>query len=428
MRILSLAQSEFVKSVSVLMSGTLVAQALSYLLYPLITRLYTPVEMGELGVFMRIISFISIVATLRYELTIPITKHEKHAFLLYRLSIRLGFWISIATFFSGLFYCFFTGFTGYKFLFITLVAVASFLLVCVSCGTMWAVRLKLYKQISYQRISSALSINGFRLIFGFLKFGTLGLLFATCMGYLISIFYFLRTYFRKKHEIKVHNPKKQTYLLAKEHKDFPTINLPHSAIEVGLELVLAFVILQQFGKESFGLYSFAYLMLRLPLTVIGQSVGQVFFNKCSNKVNEKQKIVPFIKKTIFSLLVIGIVPFAVLYFSGPALFGFVFGVKWIGAGEMSSILALALLMNFVLSPISTIALILKRQKTMFFIGVLVVSMQLMIFGLLPQVLTQDFKTILWIDSIAMFLIYIVASVLYFRFAIRYEQENCGRIE
>ena len=77
-------KNTFIKSVSVLMTGTVLAQALTYLITPVLTRIYSTEEMGELGVYLRIVGFVAALATLRYELTLPIPKRDKHAFLLYR--------------------------------------------------------------------------------------------------------------------------------------------------------------------------------------------------------------------------------------------------------------------------------------------------------------------------------------------------------
>ena len=85
-RIRQLLGSDFSKSLSVLLSGTIIAQAVGYLIAPILTRLYTTAEMGELGFYMRLTGFISAIATLRYEAALPLPKLDGHSFLLYRLS------------------------------------------------------------------------------------------------------------------------------------------------------------------------------------------------------------------------------------------------------------------------------------------------------------------------------------------------------
>ncbi len=83
------------KSFGVLLSGTLFAQGIGYAIAPILTRLYSPAEFGELALFMRITGFISAVATLRYELAIPLPKEDKDAYLLYRVAYRIGFFVVV---------------------------------------------------------------------------------------------------------------------------------------------------------------------------------------------------------------------------------------------------------------------------------------------------------------------------------------------
>lgn len=55
---------------SVLLSGTIIAQVIGYALAPVLTRLYSTAEMGELALYMRVTGFAAI-ATLRYEAALP---------------------------------------------------------------------------------------------------------------------------------------------------------------------------------------------------------------------------------------------------------------------------------------------------------------------------------------------------------------------
>ncbi|MBK6912263.1 MAG: hypothetical protein IPH11_00740 [Ignavibacteriales bacterium] len=52
---------------------------------------------------------------------------------------------------------------------------------------------------------------------------------------------------------------------------------------------------------------------------------------------------------------------------GPQIFAFVFGERWREAGVYSQYLTPWLLMNFVLSPISSVPMILGQTKKIFFI-------------------------------------------------------------
>ena len=83
-RLPSFFRSDLFKSFTVLFSGTLIAQIIGYAVAPILTRLYSTAEMGEMLYYMRIIAFISSIATLRYEAALPLPKRDEHSYLMYR--------------------------------------------------------------------------------------------------------------------------------------------------------------------------------------------------------------------------------------------------------------------------------------------------------------------------------------------------------
>ena len=69
---MDLFKGDFLKSLVVLLSGTVIAQVLNIAFMPIISRVYTPDEVGFLNFYLQIVTFITVVATLRMELAIPL--------------------------------------------------------------------------------------------------------------------------------------------------------------------------------------------------------------------------------------------------------------------------------------------------------------------------------------------------------------------
>ena len=140
--------SEFVRSVTTLMTGTVLAQLISYLVYPLITRIYSTEEMGELGLYMRWVPFIAAIATARYELAIPLPKEDAKAIQLYRLALKIATAVIGASF---LFFCLYyslRAWTDSNIYFGILVVLSAYITVWIQNGTSWAVGKKEFKSIS----------------------------------------------------------------------------------------------------------------------------------------------------------------------------------------------------------------------------------------------------------------------------------------
>jgi len=75
----ALEQRPFLRSVTVMLSGTTAGQLVSILLAPVLTRLFSPAQFGVLSVYLAILAILVVVGSLRYEMAIPIAKTDGEA-------------------------------------------------------------------------------------------------------------------------------------------------------------------------------------------------------------------------------------------------------------------------------------------------------------------------------------------------------------
>ena len=176
-------KSEVVKDIMVLTSGTALSQMVAYILTPVITRLYTPDESAELGLFIRIIGVGAAIATARYELALPVLKLDHHSFRVYRFALRVTLITS----------CFAMLIMIYPMLFSESLTSALFylsipfglaLLAFQNLGTNWAVRMKRFRLISYSKLASSAAGNMLKVVFGFFQTGYIGLILGTVIGFI----------------------------------------------------------------------------------------------------------------------------------------------------------------------------------------------------------------------------------------------------
>jgi teichuronic acid exporter len=412
-------KNEFIKSVVVLMTGTVIAQVFSVLISPILTRIYTPEEMGDLNIYLRAVGFLSAVATARYELSLPLPKKEEHAYLLYRLSIRISIYVLLGSCFLFFVYFLFTKFDIKTVNLAVFTLISSVFLVLINLGTNWAIRKKQFKKISTSRMLNSISSNLLRWLFGVIGMGSFGLLIASLVGYVLSSLTFFKEWFKIDKANRSFRSDGKTKVLMNTYREFPAINLPHVMVDLGKDLLLAFFMVFFFSKDVFGWYSHSYAILQMPISIIGISIGQVFFNRAAEIVNNGGSTLGLLKKTIGVLFAISIIPFTVLFFFGTPMFSFVFGKEWAQAGHFSEIMSIWFFMNFLNSVISTLPTILHRQKQFFYLGILSAAIQLFCFGALPILIghtDQDFIQILWIVSIAQSVFFCFVLLVMFRFA------------
>ncbi len=384
--------NRFVKSVAVLVSGTAMAQAIGYLVAPALTRLYTPEEMGELGIYMRAVGFIAAVATLRFELALPLPKRDDHSFVIYRMALRIALLMLLVLGVAGVAGVLWAPQQRVRGFFIGITLVSAFFLVFTNLGINWAIRTGAYRKISSSKIINALASNSFRLLFGFAGWGAKGLLGATLIGYGLASLPFVKQARKLYVQFGALRQPKRERILYKKHKEFPLINLPHTAVDLGRELFIGLLIAQLFNDAVFGSYNHAFTMLRLPVALVGASVGQVLFNRCAELLNSAQPVAPLVRRTMLSLFAMSIPVFSAVYLFGEPVFTFVFGDQWSDSGVYAEIMSLWLLLAFVSSSLSTLPLVLNYQRRFFLMSLIGTSIQLIGFGVLPLYGGEDYDS------------------------------------
>lgn len=75
-RIKALLKGRFARSVTVLAGGAVLGQAITVLVSPILTRLYSPEDFGVFGVYASILGIVTVIASLRYEYALPLPEDD----------------------------------------------------------------------------------------------------------------------------------------------------------------------------------------------------------------------------------------------------------------------------------------------------------------------------------------------------------------
>ena len=359
-------QKQFSKNVSILASGTIIVQIISFLLSPVLSRLYSPEDYGLFAVFTSIISILTVICCLRYELAIVIPKSDAEAISILRLCIYL---ISILSLFVLVTVLIFKGYIAElldiakieNWLF--LIAPVLFLTGSVQTLTYWFNRKKEYRIISGSRVYQSSVNSSFSLILGLLKYNSFGLIISSAISQLLPA-----VFLYKKSGVKIFKADNKDSLIPElrstsvKYKEFPLFNLPGAFFDTLSVNSLIFILTYLFSESVTGSYSFALRILSIPGIVIGASIGQVFYQKISEAFYNKQKITELIFKSWKVLFLLSIIPVLTLFIFGEDLFRFVFGEKWAEAGLIAKYLSILTMFTFISSPTSSAMIILKKQK------------------------------------------------------------------
>ena len=148
---MDLFKGDFLKSLVVLLSGTVIAQVLNIAFMPIISRVYTPDEVGVLNFYLQIVTFITVVATLRMELAIPLEKEDSDRYIILRFASRFAVLFSAISLFFVPFLSWKEDFSFALFWVALFIPLGALLHALFNIGMYWSLAQDAFKTISAAR-------------------------------------------------------------------------------------------------------------------------------------------------------------------------------------------------------------------------------------------------------------------------------------
>lgn len=344
---------DFLKNVSMLASGTALSQVITILIAPLLTRLFMPEDYGFFAIFISIVAILSVLATCRYEMAIILPKQSKEGEEIYLLSVLISFSMSIFIFFIVYFFSeninLIFNFSESAYLIYLIPLFVLFAGIGLS-NDFFLNRNKDYSSMSYLKISQSISIAMATLILGYFSFGVHGLILGNLIGMLIFVIAGL--FFSKKffhiNLLKINFLRLR--MLFKENIDFLRYGTPAGII--GVSAYQSFFIFSgiHFGSYILGLFYLVERIVGLPSSIIGNSFGQVFYQRVSKiKIVESFTEVRnfLVGLTVISILIHLSIYLLLYYFLAP-----IFGNEWSEAISFIKYFILVGSFSFIFAPLS----------------------------------------------------------------------------
>jgi len=369
-------KSSFARDVLKLISGAVFAQLLSVLAAPILTRLYAPEAFGILAVFLSIIAVPGEIACLGYDRAIMLPEEDEEAANL--LLISLGFVVLI----TGLIIVivWFGTDTITKLLrtpelapYMWLVPPSIFLTGIFTALRQWTTRSKHFGQLSIARIGNTATTTGIQLGSGLFGHTTsLRLIAGNIFGSLVATSVLVPRVLRSNAGIFRHNLHKQDILSGiKRYYKFPFYDTWATLLNSISWQLPTFFLAAFFSPAAVGFYALGNRVLRLPMNLVGGSLGQVFYQQAAEA--NHQGILPVIVESMFSRLVsFGMFPILILTIIGRDLFTVVFGSQWAEAGTYTQILSIWTFFWFVSSPLSTLYYVIEKQDLLLKLDVAII--------------------------------------------------------
>jgi len=358
----SIINTEFKKNVFTLFSGTLFAQLIPVLILPILTRLFSEELFGIYFLYTSITAVLSIVITLQYEQAIVLPKKESDSINIFILTILITFLLSLLLLLIIVFWAEninqLLGNRGLG-IWIYFIPLSTFFTGLYQAFNYWNNRNKSFKNIAWSKLFRSAPAGFMQLAIGFSPLKFIGLVPGLIFGQFISVIYYIKkinTNLFSLFSVSVLRKCAQKYL------NIPYFNTTISGLNK-LSNYLPFFLLNSFyGPETVAFYGIANRVLSTPVGLIGQSIGQVFFQKATDSFNKNKNFSQLVKSTYLKLAKLAALPYLIAIFITPLAFEIVLGEKWTDAGLYAIILIPWLFFMFLNSPVSMIVTILNKQK------------------------------------------------------------------
>jgi O-antigen/teichoic acid export membrane protein len=364
-----LRSSPFFGSITRLGTGTVIGQALVVAATPLITRIYSPTDMGLMSIVVGFMNIAGIISTLRFELAIVSARDQAEALALLRISLMF---VAFTAVIQGGALVLLIALNLLSYGTLTMWCVPLVVLALVGSGTFLTLRYYFVWRGDFSGIARGLVSQGvgracFPPLLGVLGTGWLGLItgeaFARALG-IAGLMRRLREDLRTTERTALHAPLWPTM---KAYRQFPAIVLPSSILDAASSALPFPIVAALFGTRAAGLFFLAYQLSGLPGTLISASVADVFHNQFADAYRSDIRRVPALLRHGFSMLaLVGIAVYLPTAVLSPFVLGPVLGGDWSDIGLLVAVMTPLAFASLVVGPASRLIIVVNRSDLKLF--------------------------------------------------------------
>ena len=385
-------QNEFLRNIAKLFSANVIAGVVGLAFYPILTRLYAPDDFGLLTLFTSIVGVLTILATADFQYAILLPKDDRQAGAIAHVAlintvivvgVTLILWL-IANPIANLFNA------------PQLAQIWWLIPLMVLVCAVWNIanydltRNKSYNYVSGYLLTQGTLIPTLKLIFALLGITTFGLIYGSVAGAAIAVSAIIIAALINR-KISLNSSTSTERLAAiKEYYRFPAFSLPRSVVNNLSANIPSLLLTPFFGLAPMGLFAIGMTFGFRPVNMLENSVYQVFFQQISSSVNQRQPIMPAIRRFIrYTALIIAptaIIGLTILSFA----MGLLLGDKWIETGMYLRLLLPWLTASLFVAPICFLSDIFQKQPQALGFELLLIACR--IIGMLIGILTNSFST------------------------------------
>lgn len=404
-----LLKGDFLKSVSIMLIGSFFSQLLPILVSPYLTRIYQPHEFGAFALFFSVCTVLTIIVTGYYELAIlKLKKHKEVLNLCLIITILVIIICSILSVMAILLVDNELINLSIKYLenswLIVLGVIFNSIFQITTYYLTWKAN---YLFLNKIKITQSIIIIITSIGLGNTIFKSKGLIISYIIGYIIASLPMLLVLVRYRRFLSF----RIGLNILSQYIRYPMYTMPSAFINNLASQLPIFFIKKYFTKELVGEYSLTNRVLIAPVSIISVSLGQVYLKKISDKSNRNESLNRIFYGTFLLLTMLSIFIFIPLFLLGEEIVVLIFGGAWRTAGILAEILSIAVLIKFIVSPLSTIFFAINENATLTKWQVLYFISSLIFFLFVPKQNIILFFVYYSFHEVLLYFLYFIMMVL-----------------
>lgn len=355
----------FVRGVLALATGTSIAQALLIAVSPILTRLYSPEDMGVFALFAALSGFLALVGTGRYELAVMLPQDDADADALVIVSLAVSASFSLLLLLPIVAWRdAIASVLGNDAVspWLLLLPLSVFVTGAYNALNYWLNRHKRFGRMSVNRVLQSGVGAGGQVVMGAASMGAAGLILGQLLGWGLTCALIAFSFARNVRIRSLPRIRRLSRALAVRYANHPTHLLPAHGIGAAAQQVPILAISALFGAAAAGFYALAERIVYLPSALIANAIGDVYRQRASVQYREQGSFKRLFLMTLFGSAALAIIPVALVFALAPDLFALVFGESWRVAGDYARILLIASFFQFVFTPVDKGALIVGATR------------------------------------------------------------------
>lgn len=356
-------QSDFLKSVSVLFSGNVIANAISFLSVPILSRIYSQADFGDYAIVTSVASILIISTAFGLTSAIMAPKDDDDSRKIITTAyITQSILISLFAIVLVILYLLFGyrlySFSGNYLLSIILLYIYSLIYSMFSFLSVFTNRQKKNRVLFWNALINSIALLVLTIPLGLIGLGGAGYIIAASCSYLVAD---AQMIYHTQPFIKIQLFKSLRELYSK-YRDFILFQYPSNILGTFTVQLPNQMFSRFFGNASLGGYAMCERLLGVPMRLIGSPISTVYFRQASSYIKENKDLSDFTYRLITKVLWVSLVPvILVLLFAKPVL-TFILGEEWTSVGDITTILIVPYVLSFCSSCVTYCLVVLDKQK------------------------------------------------------------------